>query len=107
MTMKVLLAPALAGSLFLAGCNTTIDSANIAAQITAAQQTAVQICGYLPTVATVTGILSTFDPTAALVNGVAVQVAQAICGAVTAKSVRRGGSVPMVRGVPVQGRFVR
>lgn len=106
--MKTLLiAPVLAGSLFLAGCNTTTDSANVAAQIAAAQQTAAQICGYLPTVSTVTSILATFVPGASPINDVAVQVAQAICGAVTAKSVRRGGSAPMVRGVVIHGRFVR
>jgi hypothetical protein len=108
MTMKVLLAPALAGSLFLAGCDTSGTAANIAAEISAVQQTATQICGFLPTVGTVTSIISTFIPGAVPINDEALQVAQMICSAVTAKSVRRsGGSAPMVRGVPVQGRFVR
>jgi hypothetical protein len=107
MTMRnLLIAGTLASSLALGGCATG-TSANVAAEIAAVQQTAVQVCGYLPTIATVTGILSTFVPGASPINDVAVQVAQAICGAVTAKSARRGGGAPTVRGVPVQGRFVR
>jgi hypothetical protein len=107
MTMKnLLIASTLAGSLTLGGCATG-SSTNIAAEIIAVQQTATQICGYLPTISTVTSILSTFVPGAGPINDVALQVAQAICGAVTVKSARRGAGPPTVRGVPVHGRFVR
>jgi hypothetical protein len=103
---NLLIASTLASSLALGGCATG-TSANIAAEIAAVQQTATQICGYLPTVGTVTSILATFVPGAGPINDVALQVAQAICGAVTVKSARRGAGAPTVRGVAVHGRFVR
>jgi hypothetical protein len=101
---KLLLATALAGS--LAAC-TPDQSAQTAAQIAQIRSTATQICGYLPTVSTVVSILGVFVPSVGAFSDTATQIAGQICGAVTAKSARRGGGLPVVQGVAVHGKFVR
>ena len=90
----------------LGGCATTGGTnPDISAEIQKAQQIAVQVCGFLPAVETVSGILTTFIPGGAPANAIASQVANAICAAVTNKSVSLTG--PMVNGVPVKGEWVK
>lgn len=86
----------------LAGCNEQQTAENIA-KIQTATQTA---CAFVPTAASVAGILTALYPAAGAPVGVATQVASQICSAVTAKSARRGGPPPSVAGVVVEGRFV-
>lgn len=70
------------------------------------QSIAVQICRFEPTIATVTRIIATLAG-AGEFGTTATAVANSICAAVTAKSVRRGGKGPTFRGVAIRGRFVR
>lgn len=82
----------------LAGCNEQ--------QIAETQKTTQAVCAFVPTAASVAGILSALYPAASAPVGVATQVASQICSAVTAKSARRGGPPPTVAGVVVEGHFV-
>jgi hypothetical protein len=70
------------------------------------QSTASTVCGFLPTVETVTGIIGTITGTGPSV-ATANSIAAAICRAVTAKSARSGAVAPRVNGVTIRGRFVR
>lgn len=69
------------------------------------QTAATGICGFLPTVETVAGIITTFTGGGAAI-GIGSQVADAICKAVTSKGARRGVR-PSVRGVVIEGNFIR
>lgn len=113
MFRKLSLAMGLMGSLALAGCatpgggSTTISIPSIdPAVIQQVQQTAVQVCGFLPAVETVAGIITSFTG-GGIAVGAITAAANGICNAVTAKGVRRGGPAPRYRGVRIQGRFVR
>jgi hypothetical protein len=78
-------------------------------QIQKASDIAVQTCGYLPAVDTVTGLLATFVPGSAVLTNIASQVGHLICKTITSKGARRGavaGHVPVVRGVAIRGHFV-
>lgn len=111
---------ALVAAVGLAGCGTTglvtptpsstpISSGN--ATVDAVVAATVKACGFLPTVQTAAGVLSTFVPAAGVGVGIANAVANAICQAVVpAKAARRSlraGEGPVVNGVPIEGRFVR
>jgi hypothetical protein len=92
-------AAAMLTAVALAGCNEQ--------QIAETQKTTQTICAFVPTAASVAGILSALYPAASAPVGVATQVASQICSAVTAKGARRGGShQPTVAGVVVEGHFV-
>lgn len=117
---KFLTVSALIGTLALAGCGTmgttggttppviSTGDPTLDAQIQAAQAAAVKACGFLPTVTTITGILSTFVPGAAGPVAIGTQVAQAICDAVAPKaSAKRKLGSPTVNGVRIEGIFVR
>jgi hypothetical protein len=100
---------ALAVAASLGGCaagtggRPTIDP-NVQAQI---QQTAASICGFVPTISTVAGIVATFTGSGALIDLVG-QVATSICDAVAPKkSMMRRAVRPAVNGVLVQGYFLR
>lgn len=98
-------------ALALGGCSTVpgvdpITGNPIATEVANIQAQAVQICAFEPTAATVTNILATFIPGASPVTAIINQVAQSICGAVTAKSFRIGQGAAMVNGIPVNGSFV-
>ncbi len=81
----------------------TIDQA-----VATAQSYAVEACGFLPTVNTVTGILATFVAGAAPIQSVAIQIAQGICNAVNNKGYHRGMKRKLkYRGVTIQGQLVR
>jgi hypothetical protein len=71
------------------------------------QDFAIQACGFQPTAATITGILSTFIPGAVPINALATQITTGICSAVTKKGFRRGGAAPSYRGVKISGTRVR
>lgn len=111
---KIIIAMALASGLALAGCATPGPGPAPApvvtdSQITAIQQYAVQVCGYLPAVQTVAEIVATFTGGGALV-GLVGNVANAICNAVKPKLgvfARKRAAVPSVNGVVVHGYFVR
>jgi hypothetical protein len=108
---KALLLPTLAGSLFLGSCaGTGITPGTIQSAVTSVQQAAVSACGFLPTAATVSGILATLVPGAAAIEQLIASTAQQICAAVAPvkTSARlRAAAPPTVNGVPVHGRFVR
>lgn len=65
-------------------------------------------CGYIPTPETITQIVGVFSPAYAAPAGAADALAQAICNAVTAPTVRGARArAPQVAGVTIRGRFVR
>ena len=104
MIRKLFFAAPVAAALALGGCATGgVTATSVATTISAVQQAAVLACGFLPTAATVASILSGGNPLVSTASA----IAQAICTAVTPKSVRRGASVPMVGNVVVHGRFVK
>ncbi len=113
MIKKLFLATALCSAVALGGCATTTTGGvtttpDISAEIAQVQKIATQVCGFLPAASTVSGIIASFVPGAAPINGIATQVANAICGAVTAKSVKlKGAARPTVNGVAIYGNFVR
>ncbi len=112
-------------SVSLGGCATnpvtgatTIDVAKVTTIEADVQKNAAIICGFVPTIGTVTSII------ASLVGGggiatLATQAANAICSAVTpAKAMmvrrsgnrmvmRRGAAPPAVNGVPIEGYFIK
>jgi len=96
---------ALTIALSLGGCATMPGGGGtIADQIKQAQAIAQQVCGFLPTAATVAGLFN-------VGLGSALAVASAICNAVKpapgARVARTERGTPMVRGVPIRGQFVR
>lgn len=67
---------------------------------------ATTVCGFVPTVSTVAGIIASFAGAEAIVT-TAGAIATQICAAVTPlRSAKRGAARPMLRGVPIHGRFV-
>lgn len=109
MTSKIMVL-AICGALSLAGCastapdgTTTTPASQVTDVINKAQQVATQICGFVPTINTITNILSLGNPTLTT----ATSIAQAVCSAVTQRSARRNAPRPNVQGVIVEGHFVR
>ena len=99
---KFLIGTSLAAVMSFGGCATT-SSTDIAATIAQVQQIAVQICAFIPTAATVAGILATGNPAVATASAAAA----AICAAVTpAKAAGKLRGVPTVSGVVIHGRFI-
>jgi len=88
--------------LMLGGCATMPGGGgSLAAQIAQAQAIAQQVCRFLPTAATVAGLFNAGI-------GSAIEVANAVCAAVTPQpGARVARGVPVVRGVPIRGQFVR
>lgn len=101
---KIITAFAVAGSVLLSGCGTTgglPTNEQINTTVAQVQSLTQTICAFVPTVSTIANILS---------GGASVsisEIANGICAAVTAKSLRRGGPRPNYKGVPIRGRFVR
>lgn len=99
---------ALAAALTLGGCN-EVNQQQINQAISAVQQSARAICGFVPYANTIVNIFQA--------NGGAfrstLDVAQQICGAISvsassyASSHGRVVRTPTLYGVPVQGTFVR
>jgi|SRR5579864_2665767 len=107
---RLLATCAIAGSLLLGNCaGTGVTPATIQSAVTAVQQAAVTACGFLPTAATVSGILATLVPGAAAIEQLIASTAQQICAAVAPvrTSAKLKAVAPTVNGVPVHGRFVR
>ena len=109
---KFLLASALSGSLLVASCATvpTVDpitGTKVVPEVTKIMTSAVAICGFEPTAATVAAILASFIPGASPIASIVNQVASSICNAVTAKSARYGGAAPSVNGIAIAGHFVQ
>ncbi len=96
-------------SIGLGGCATVTPgspSPTPGQVITQAQQIAVQVCGFLPTVATITDIF--LSGNAAYQSAEAI--AKAICGAITPSKLsqaRKRAVRPSVGGVAIDGKFVR
>ncbi len=96
---KFIIASALAAGISVSGCATTGTDPNVSAT----QNLAVTICGFLPTIETVAAIFATGNP----LLQTASAVAQAICSAVVPpKSARLRAVVPQVNGITIQGQFV-
>ncbi len=108
--MKLKLATfTLCTALSLGGCATTggVSPTDIASAVAAVQSATVTACGFLPTAATVSGILASLIPGASAIEQEIASVAGSICAAVMpAKNLRRLGA-RTVRGVVIHGRFVR
>lgn len=85
--------------------NPAID-ARVNATIAEVQSISTKVCGFLPLVSTVGGIIATLAGAGAI-EQTAAGIAQSICNAVTKKGARRGGAAPRLYGVPLRGRFVR
>jgi hypothetical protein len=91
-------------ALSLGGCLTAREPGTVPVTgdyITSVQQTAVSLCGFLPTAQFIGNLFlegETYDNVSAL--------AGLICRAVTTRSYRPGKTIT-VDGVPVEGRFVR
>ena len=102
---------ALKGALLLAGCNEAANVSTVAATVATIQQTAIDVCGFVPNAADVTALVVKGDVKAE--NGLTVgkQIADAICKVANAsKSVAAlssDGSVGVVNGVPIHGEFVK
>jgi hypothetical protein len=97
MPRLALVAAALAATLVVGGCSKE-------EMIKGVKDTTTKICGFVPTVATIDKLLVAFGVSSA--TGV-VEVAQQICNTVTRKSAQRGGARPVLKGVRIEGRFVR
>lgn len=103
---------AVATSFALSGCAGTLPGidpsiqTNIDNTIAQVQSITTSACKFLPTAQTVANIIATFTGSQSVV-ATASAIANSICNAVTAKSVRRGATRPMVRGVVLRGQFVR
>ena len=107
MRFKVLV---LCAALSLGGCATTGTGGTTSVSSTAAQvqAAAVMVCGFLPTVASVSSILAALIPGGGAVEQLVASAADQICAAVLpAKSGKLGAKVPTVHGIVVHGRFVR
>ena len=107
--IKHLIASVCAGSL-LSGCATV--PANLTSQVTGAiqqaQTTAVAMCAYEPTAETVAQIATVLFPAGGPIATVALGVAKAICTSMTAKgAVLKGNSLHFVKGVLIEGHFVK
>lgn len=85
------------------GVTTTVPDPQFAETLAQIKAGILQTCGYSATIGSIAAIVGTFVPGVSVVPS----VVSAICGAVTAKSVRRGGPRPQVNGLPVEGHFVR
>jgi hypothetical protein len=111
---KLLLATALIGTaISLGGCFITTGGGTSPVVIGTGNATVDAIingtldkCKYQPEEQFVFNILATFVPGAQPINVLVNRLITDICTAETSKSARFGG-VPMVRGVPVRGKFVR
>lgn len=100
--MKTILTAVLAGFLFMgATCSTT----DLQALVEKVQQTAVQVCGFVPTVST---IIDIFNQNNQQLQD-AVAIANAICAAVSPgpTPVPPTGTGATVAGVPIKGYRVR
>lgn len=111
---RLVMFAALAGSVSLGSCaGTSVTPATIQSAVAQVQQAAVVACGFLPTAATVSGILTTLVPGAGAVDQMVISAAQQICAAVAslapgkASARLRAAAPPTVNGVPVHGRWVR
>lgn len=106
---KFLLSASLAGSMALGGCATTGGlPPDITNQLEQAQQIAVQVCGFLPTIQTVQNIVvASAYPPGIPVAELANLIGNSICAAVKAKSAKLGGKGPTFAGVPIKGQWVR
>ncbi len=105
-----LLCGALALSVALGSCGTTgtaTTGTTTTSIIADAQKIAVQICGFLPTAATVAGILSAGNPAVATAAGIAQAICTALAAVPKVGGKRLGGPGPSVMGVPIHGKFVR
>lgn len=105
----------------LVGCATnpvtgtqTIDVAQITAIEAEVQKTTAIVCGFVPTVGTIAGVVASFVPGGAAATTLATQVANAICSAVGPAKMSghrrlamRRGTAPVVNGVPIEGYFIR
>jgi hypothetical protein len=106
----------IAAALALAGCGTTGNStiiSSIQAFEQAVQQDAAAACAFLPTTATVAGIVASLFPGVSVTEQIAAQVAAQICSAVTAASPAatggRFGDTPVYfpgTNVVIHGTFV-
>lgn len=112
MLRRLLLIPALAAGLALAGCGTTgglpaLPSSTTVDQTVATIQADVQsVCSFLPTIATVTAVIANLAG-AGGVGDIAQTAVNGICGAVKAKAARLGGGPPKYRGVIIHGTFTK
>lgn len=108
---KFLTIAAVTSAIALGGCNPAVNAgAQTAATIAQVQRVAAQVCGYLPAVSTITGVLRVFVAQAGSYIDIANQVATAICSAIPprgALGVKRGGVVGVLYGVPIRGRYLR
>jgi len=109
----------IAGFLLLASCSTLQQGATalgcsatggvtpaqqLACFVKKAQEATVQVCGFLPTIATVTGILGVGISDAFMIAAQICAVVQPAPGARVA--VAPSGAYGSVHGVPVKGSFV-
>lgn len=117
------------GAVSVAGCTTnpatglpTIDPTQLAAIESQVQQEAAAICGFVPTIESVAGVVASFVPVPGVGTAIAVinQAATAICNAVLpakAAAMRSasgvigkrtaGAAIPTVNGVPITGYFIK
>lgn len=101
---------ALAAALALGGCastgGVTPAPTDISAEISQVQKIAAQVCSFVPTIETVSGLITVFVPAAGVPTSIAGQIADAICAAVAPKAML-AGSRAVVRGVPISGKYVQ
>lgn len=99
---NTLRAVSLAAILALAGCGG--ETGTLTDNVKAVQSATTKACSYLPTVASVSAMLTAINPAVA---GVAA-IAGAICSAVKPKALGfKSDACPKVNGVCVEGEFVK
>jgi hypothetical protein len=96
----------LVGALALGAC-TTADLPTLTAPTpTQVQAAAVLACGFVPTVTTVTSILTT-NSTVQSAEAIAALICKAVAGGKYVAGMKLGGALPSVNGVVINGSFVR
>lgn len=106
--MKSLIVAALASGLLLSGCGTlgtVTPPADPAAPVSDVQRLTTRICGYVPTAQSIAALASTFFPSFGGASDLALRIASSVCDEIASRPMSEGPLV--VRGVQVQGRFVR
>lgn len=103
---KLLIITTLGSALLLSGCTGTggiTIPPNVQVIIDRVQMEAAKYCAYVPTAQTVLSLISLGDPSLSSV----IEIVKGICSVVSKPTVRRGAAKPVLKGVVIQGSFVR
>src|ERR1019366_531813 len=96
----------LLGAIMLGGCSTTGGMITGAQLISDVQQAAIAVCGFVPTAATVGNIIAVGNPLIATADAIAAAICSVVGAAPKTAAGKFRGTLPMVNGVAIHGRFV-